>query len=198
MLIVVVYIDKIDKIEPVVVFIVYQAARMGAPRGLGRPNCSPFLFPADPLLPGQTRPKRVGALVVALDALLVACFLAYCSMSCLILFRDLLRSILGSQADPPTFKHDGCAIGILSSSTKRRSRSEPGVGNCLGLSRNSFGSSGACLGDSLGPLAQPKRVSRFILDLYWALFARFLLLTMVSGLFPFLWELLGVDFELPS
>ena len=65
--------------EPVVVFIVYQAARMGAPRGLGRPNCSasfylknpccPFVVP---LLPGQTVSKLFDTLFVVLDALLVA------------------------------------------------------------------------------------------------------------------------------
>ena len=30
--------------EPVVVFIVYQTARMGAPMGLVRPNCPGFLL----------------------------------------------------------------------------------------------------------------------------------------------------------
>ena len=43
-----------------------------------------------------------------------------------------------------------------------------------------------------------KRISRFILDLYWALFARFLLPKMASGSFSFHSEPLGVDFELPS
>ena len=105
---------------------------------------------------------------------------------------------MGSQADPPTFKHDGFTIGILTFSTKRRSRSEAGFGSVLGLPRGSFGNSGACFWDSLGPLARPKRVSRFILDLYGALFARFLLLNMVSGPFPLLSEPHGVDFEPPA
>ena len=34
---------------------------MGAPRGLGRPNCSGFPSPADPSLPGQTPSKLLGA-----------------------------------------------------------------------------------------------------------------------------------------
>ena len=56
--------------ELVVVFIVYQAARMGAPRGLGRPNCSASFY----LLPGQTVSKLFDTLFVVLDALLVAYF----------------------------------------------------------------------------------------------------------------------------
>ena len=47
---------------------------MGAPRGLGRPNCSGFLFPAEPLLPGQTVSKLFDILFVVLDAILVASF----------------------------------------------------------------------------------------------------------------------------
>ena len=49
---------------------------MGAPRGLGRPNCSGFLLAADPLLPGQTRSQLFEALFVVLDALLFASFLS--------------------------------------------------------------------------------------------------------------------------
>ena len=49
---------------------------MGAPRGLGRPNCSGFPFPADPVLPGQTRSKLFEALFVVLDALLFVDFLS--------------------------------------------------------------------------------------------------------------------------
>ena len=45
---------------------------MGAPRGLGRPNCSPLLLVAEPLLPGQTVAKLFEPLFVVLDALLVA------------------------------------------------------------------------------------------------------------------------------
>ena len=67
--------------EPVVYFIVYQAARMGAPRGLGRPNCSASFYLQNPrcppvaaLLPGQTVSKLFDTLFVVLDALLVAYF----------------------------------------------------------------------------------------------------------------------------
>ena len=49
---------------------------MGAPRGLGRPNCSPFLLPADPALPGQTDSKLFDALFVVLDAFLFVDFLS--------------------------------------------------------------------------------------------------------------------------
>ena len=49
---------------------------MGAPRGLGRPNCSGLLLLADPALPGQTVAKLFGALFVVLDALLFASFLS--------------------------------------------------------------------------------------------------------------------------
>ena len=47
---------------------------MGAPRGLGRPNCSGFLLLAEPLLPGQTVAKLFELLFVVLDGLLVAYF----------------------------------------------------------------------------------------------------------------------------
>ena len=59
-----------------IVLIVYQTARVGAPRGLGRPNCSGFPSPADPVLPGQTDSKLFETLFVALDALLFASFLS--------------------------------------------------------------------------------------------------------------------------
>ena len=59
-----------------IVLIVYQTARMGAPWGLGRPNCSPFLLLADPALPGQTDSKLFGALFIVLDGLLFADFLS--------------------------------------------------------------------------------------------------------------------------
>ena len=59
-----------------IVLIVYQTARMGAPRGLGRPNCSGLPSPADPLLPGQPRSQLFGALFVVLDGLLFVDFLS--------------------------------------------------------------------------------------------------------------------------
>ena len=49
---------------------------MGAPRGLGRPNCSPLLLAADPALLGQTDSKLFEALFVVLDALLLVDFLS--------------------------------------------------------------------------------------------------------------------------
>ena len=49
---------------------------MGAPRGLGRPNCSGFLSGAEPLLPGQTDSKLFGTLVVVLDGILFVDFLS--------------------------------------------------------------------------------------------------------------------------
>ena len=49
---------------------------MGAPRGLGRPNCSGLPLLADPALPGQTRSKLFEALFVVLDALLFVDFLS--------------------------------------------------------------------------------------------------------------------------
>ena len=49
---------------------------MGAPRGLGRPNCSGLPLLADPALPGQTVANHLGALFVVLDGLLFADFLS--------------------------------------------------------------------------------------------------------------------------
>ena len=49
---------------------------MGAPRGLGPPNCSPLLLAAEPLLPGQTVAKLFGDLFLVLDGLLFASFLS--------------------------------------------------------------------------------------------------------------------------
>ena len=37
-----------------------MTARVGAPRGLGRPNCSPHPLVAEPVLPGQTVAKLFG------------------------------------------------------------------------------------------------------------------------------------------
>ena len=70
---------------------------MGAPRGLGRPNCSPFLLVADPVLPGQTVSKLFEALFVALDGLL---FVDFLSSSLDIVFY-LLSEPLGVDFDGP-------------------------------------------------------------------------------------------------
>merc|ERR1712138_275843 len=54
------------------------------------------------------------------------------------------------------------------------------------------GSSWGALGSSLGPLDRPKRASRFVLELSWASFARFLLPKMALGAFwGCLWLILG-------
>ena len=52
-----------------------RTARVGTPRGLGRPNCSPYLLLVESRLPGQTVPKHFEALFVGLDAVLFASFL---------------------------------------------------------------------------------------------------------------------------
>ena len=46
------------------------------PRDLGRPNCSPFLLLADPVLPGQTDSKLFETLFIVLDAILFVDFLS--------------------------------------------------------------------------------------------------------------------------
>ena len=56
---------------------------------------------------------------------------------------------------------------------KHNFRSEHVFLSVLGLPRGPLGTSGACLGDSLGPLDRPKKASRFILEPSWASFARF-------------------------
>ena len=55
-----------------------------------------------------------------------------------------------------------------------------------------LGGSWGALGSSLGPLDRPKRASRFVLELSWASFARFLLPKMALGAFwGCLWLVLG-------
>ena len=49
---------------------------MGAPRGLGRPNCSGLPLLAESSLPGQTVSKLFGTLFVVLDGLLFVDFLS--------------------------------------------------------------------------------------------------------------------------
>ena len=74
----------------------------------------------------------------------------------------------------------------------QRFRSKDGFESVLGLSRAPFGSSWGSLGSSLGPLDRPKRASRFVLELSWASFARFLLPKMALGaLWGCLWLVLG-------
>ena len=107
-------------------------------------------------------------------------------------------SILSSQTDSPTLKNDGFTSGISAFSKKHRLRSENGFGSVLGLSRGLFGSSGASLGGSQRALNRPKKVSRSILELSEASFARILLSKMVSGPCSLLSEPLGIDVELPN
>ena len=62
----------------------------------------------------------------------------------------------------------------------------------LGLPWAHVGSFGGYLGSSLGPLDRPKRASRFVLELSWASFARFLLPKMaLGGFWGRLWLVLG-------
>ena len=71
-------------------------------------------------------------------------------------------------------------------------RSKDGFESVLGLSRPPFGRSWGALGSSLGPLDRPKRASRFVLELSWASFARFLLPKMaLGGFWGRLWLVLG-------
>ena len=129
--------------------------------------------------------------------LLFILFVLIVSMSFFIPSRNRLGSILNSQTDPPTLRNDGFT-GEYQHFQEKSLRSKDGLGNVLGLSRGHFGSSGASIGGSLRLPNRPKKVSRSILELSWASFARFLLSKMVSGPFSLLSELRGVDFELPS
>ena len=121
--------------------------------------------------------------------LLAACclfsflFVVLSSMSCCIFFRNLLGSILSSQADPPTLKNFDFPHGILTFLKQRRFRSKYGFESALGLSLEHLGSSWGSLGGSLGPLHRPLKASRSLLELSWASFARFLLPKMVLRAF---------------
>ena len=109
-----------------------------------------------------------------------------------ILSRSLLGSILSSQTDPPTLENVDFTTGIFTFLKNQRFRSKDGFESVLGLSRAPFGSSWGSLGSSLGPLDRPKRASRFVLELSWASFARFLLPKMALGAFwGCLWLVLG-------
>ena len=158
---------------------------MGAPRGLGRPNCSPFLLLADSLLPPCCRAKRcqsfLGLFLWSLMLFLSPIFVLLFSMSFLIFFWSLLESILSSQTDPPTLENVDFTVGILTFLKNQRFRPKDGFESVLGLSRATLGSSWGSLGSSLGPLDRPKKASRFVLELSWAWFARFLLPKMALG-----------------
>ena len=98
-----------------------------------------------------------------------------------IFLRSLAGWMFSSQADLPIHNNHGFTMGILTCSAKRRFRSEDGLGNALGLPRGPLGTSRANIGGSLGPLNRPNQVTRFILELEWASYARFLLPKMASG-----------------
>ena len=132
------------------------------------------------------RPKRASRFVLELSWASFARFLLPkmawgASMSFFISSRSLLGSILSSQTDPPTLENVDFTIGIFTFLKNQRFRPKDGFESVLGLSRAPFGSSWGSLGSSLGPLDRPKRASRFVLELSWAWFARFLLPKMALG-----------------
>ena len=88
---------------------------------------------------------------------------------------------MNSQTNFPTLENIDFTQGILTFLKNQRFRSKDGFENVLGLSRATLGSSWGSLGSSLGPLDRPKRASRFVLELSWAWFARFLLPKMALG-----------------
>ena len=103
------------------------------------------------------------------------------SISFFISPRSLSGSILNSQTDPPTLENVDFTIEILAFLKNQCFRSKDGFESVLGLSRAPLGSSRGSLGNSFGPLDRPKRASRFVLELSWAWFARFLLPKMALG-----------------
>ena len=86
---------------------------MGAPRDLGRPNCSGLPSPADPLLPGQTVSKLFDTLFVVLDALFVAYFRSSFFNGIFYLPRKPLGLDFKLSNCPPTLENVDFTIGIL-------------------------------------------------------------------------------------
>ena len=84
-------------------------------------------------------------------------FVLLFSMSFFIFSRSLLRSILSSQADPPTFKNLDFAPAGARFLKNHNFRSKNGFESVLGLSWAPFGGSWGSLGGSLGPLDRPKK-----------------------------------------
>merc|ERR1712115_506559 len=109
--------------------------------------------------------------------------------------RSVLGSILSSQTHHPTLQNVDFTLRILTFLKKQRFRSNDGFGSVVGLSRAPFGSSWDSLGSSFGPLNRRKRASRFVLELSWASFARFLLPKVALGGF---WGRLWLVLVLPS
>ena len=85
-------------------FFVYLTARIWRPPGgLGRPNCSASFYFQNPFLMikrWQTFLELLSFLMIFFSPLFVLTF----SISFFVFFRNLLGSILNSQADPPTSK----------------------------------------------------------------------------------------------
>ena len=146
------------------------------------------------------RPKRASRFVLELFWASFARFLLPkmawgASMSFFVSPRSLLGSILSSQTHHPTLQNVDFTLRILTFLKKQRFRSNDGFGSVVGLSRAPFGNSWGSLGSSLGPLDRPKRASRFVLELSWASFARFLLPKMALGAF---WGCLWFVFGAPE
>ena len=90
-------------------------------------------------------------------------------------------SILSLQTAFSTFKNDGFTIEILTFLKNQSFVLEDRFGSVLALFRASFGCSWGYFWGFLGFLDRLNRVSRFALELSWASFALFLLLTMAWG-----------------
>ena len=132
-----------------IVLIVYQTARMGAPWG---PRPTKLLrFP--PVLSRVKRCQSFLELFLSLSMLLCSSlFFLLFSMSFFIFFRSLLGSILSSQADLPTLKNLDFASAGARFLKNQHFRSKDGFESVLGLSRAPFGSSWGVLGRLLGAL----------------------------------------------
>ena len=110
-------------------------------------------------------------------------FVILSSMSYVIFCRSLLGSILSSQADPPTLKNLDFASAGARFLKNQHVRSKDGLGCVLGLPWAPCGGPWGSIGGSLGPRDRQKGASRFVWDLLWASFARFLLPKMALGAF---------------
>ena len=95
--------------------------------------------------------------------------------------RSLLGLLLSSRTVPPTLESVDFTVEILAFLKNQSFRPKDGFENVLGPSRASFGSFWGSLGSSLAPLDRSQRASRFVLELSWAWFARFLLPKMALG-----------------
>ena len=89
--------------------------------------------------------------------------------------RSLLGLLLSSRTVPPTLENVDFTMEFLTFLKNQSFRPNDGFESLLGPSRASFGSFWGSLGNSLAPLDRSQRASRFVLELSWAWFARFLL-----------------------